>query len=79
VDSSTFGTKMPRAEWSFIGNVFISVPSINTQQQIINHIKEETAKIDEVIIRTEKEIELIKEYRQSIIAEVVTGKIKVAN
>ena len=62
-----------------IKNFKFPVPPLEEQMQTINIIQEETAKIDEVIIRTEKEIELIKEYRQSIIAEVVTGKIKVAN
>lgn len=78
VDSSTFGAKMPRAEWSFIGNVFIAVPPLEIQQQIVTKIKEETSKIDNAISTIEKEIELIKQYKQSLIAEAVTGKIKVA-
>lgn len=77
VDSSTFGTKMPRAEWSFIGNVIITIPLFEAQQQIVNKIKSESTKIDIAISRIEKEIEFIKEYKRSLIAEVVTGKIKV--
>jgi type I restriction enzyme S subunit len=60
-----------------VGNVYLLIPSIEEQHLIVKKVIEETEKIDLVITRTEKEIELIKEYRQSIIAEVVTGKIKV--
>ena len=52
-------------------------PTIQEQRQIVNYIKTETGKIDIAINRIEKEIELIKEYKQSLIAEVVTGKIKI--
>ena len=58
--------------------LLVPVPPVDEQENILAAIKEETGDIDEVIIRTEKEIELIKEYRQSLIAETVTGKIKVA-
>jgi type I restriction enzyme S subunit len=36
VDSSTFGTKMPRADWEFIGNVMIPLPTLSEQRAIIN-------------------------------------------
>jgi len=54
-------------------------PTIEEQQEIVTLIKRESNKIDTAISRIEKEIELIKEYKQSLIAEVVTGKIKVVN
>lgn len=78
VNSSTFGAKMPRADWSFIGNLFISVPKVEVQQKIIEKINTETALLETVICRIEKEIEKVKELKQSLIAEIVTGKIKVA-
>lgn len=78
VNSSTFGAKMPRADWGFIGNQLISLPSIAKQKQIVAMIKNEGETIDKVIGRIEKEIEKVKELKQSLIAEAVTGKIKVA-
>jgi type I restriction enzyme S subunit len=78
VNSSTFGAKMPRADWGFIGNQLISLPSIAQQKQIVAMIKSEGETIDKVIGRIEKEIEKVKELKQSLIAEAVTGKIKVA-
>ena len=47
------------------------------QQQIVLYLDEQTHKIDSSIQSEEKKIELLKEYRQSLISEVVTGKIDV--
>jgi len=51
--------------------------SISEQQQIVKYLDEQTHKIDSSIQTEEKKIELIKEYRQSLISSVVTGKIDV--
>ena len=50
---------------------------IEQQQQIVEYLDEQTQKIDKTISIEEKRIELLKEYRQSLISEVVTGKRKV--
>jgi len=42
-------------------------------------LDEQTHLIDKNIQTEERKIELLKEYRQSLISEVVTGKIKVCN
>ncbi|WP_293299951.1 restriction endonuclease subunit S [Pedobacter sp. UBA4863] len=74
VNSSTYGAKMPRASWSFIGNLKLPIPPKEEQAKIIAQIKTETAKIDQAIAKAEEEIELIKEYREAMIAEAVLGK-----
>jgi len=56
-------------------NLLIPIPPINEQRQIIEHIKTETRTLDIAISKAEREIELIKEYREAMIAEAVTGKI----
>lgn len=53
----------------------IVLPPIEEQVMIYNFIKTETAKIDQAIAKAEKEIELIKEYREAMIAEAVVGKL----
>ncbi len=55
----------------------IILPSLSEQQQIVEYLDEQTQKIDKTISIEEKRIELLKEYRQSLISEVVTGKRKV--
>ena len=44
----------------------------------IEYLDEQTIIIDTTITKEQKRIELLKEYRQSLISEVVTGKIKVS-
>lgn len=77
VDSSTYGTKMPRANWNFIGNIKISVPSLWIQKEIADYLDVECAKIENLIEAIQKEISLVEELRKSLISEVVTGKIDV--
>ncbi|MBN1153282.1 restriction endonuclease subunit S [candidate division KSB1 bacterium] len=77
VNSSTYGAKMPRANWDFIGNLLLTVPKLEEQEQIVEYLDVQTQNIDETIRRENKKIELLKEYRQSLISDVVTGKIDV--
>lgn len=55
----------------------VMVPPLKEQQQIVQYIESETSRIDQEIAATQKEIELLGEYRQALIAEAVTGKIDV--
>lgn len=77
INSSTAGAKMPRAEWTFIGNVRLPIPRQDEQEAILSHILRETKDLDEAIARAEDEIKLIREYRDRLIADVVTGQIDV--
>jgi len=47
------------------------------QEKIIRHIEIEISKIDEVVIQIQQEINLIEEYKISLISEVVTGQVDV--
>ena len=60
-----------------ISNLKIPVPPNIEQKGIIEFIKNESRKIDTAIIKIEKEIELLTEYKTSLIYVVVTGKVKV--
>lgn len=72
VDSSTYGAKMPRASWEFIGNLSMLVPHIDEQKNISRFLDNQTAQIDELIVLKEKQIELLEIKRQSIISQAVT-------
>jgi len=52
-------------------------PPLSEQQQIVEYLDEQTQLIDNTTSIEEKRIELLKEYRQSLISEVVTGKKRV--
>jgi len=53
----------------------IPIPPIEEQKQIVSHIKTETATIDTAIAKAEREIELIREYKEAMVSEAVMGKI----
>ena len=55
------------------------VPPLSEQHQIANFLNSKTGQIDKLIAAEQRKIELLKEYRQSLISEVVTGKIDVRN
>ena len=62
---------------SKIENLFVNLPSYSEQTQIVEYLDEQTQKIDSTIEKETQRIELLKEYRQSLISEVVTGKVDV--
>ena len=55
----------------------IPLPPLPTQQAIVKYLDIETAKIDTLIDTITQEIELTREYKQSLIYKAVTGKISV--
>lgn len=68
---------MPRASWDFIGNLEIPLPSIKEQEDIVEYLTEFISRIDDLISDINTQIQKLKEYRQSLISEAVTGKIDV--
>ncbi|MCF6466613.1 restriction endonuclease subunit S [Clostridium sp. Cult2] len=79
VNSSTYGVKMPRASWDFIGNLKVPLPNIKEQEEIVEYLIKLTNNIDDLISDISTQIQKLKEYRQSLISEAVTGKIDVGN
>ncbi|MDE0400798.1 MAG: restriction endonuclease subunit S [Candidatus Poribacteria bacterium] len=62
-----------------IENLLLPIPPDSEQRQIANFLDRKTQQIDELIAAEQRKIELLKEYRQSLISEAVTGKIDVRN
>lgn len=60
-----------------IKNLLIPVPPKAEQTAIVQHIETECSRLDAIIDKFKKQIELLKEYRTTLISEVVTGKIDV--
>ena len=76
-NSSTFGAKMPRVSSEFILSLHYFLPPLSEQQEIVAYIESKIKPIDASIAKAKREIELLKELKQSVITEAVTGKIKV--
>ena len=77
VNATTFGAKMPRADWHFIGNMRLPSPPLSEQEIIVEHLDKTTADIDAAIARSRRQIELVQEFHTRLIADVVTGKLDV--
>ena len=70
-------TNQPNISTEQISNIKVNLPLLSEQQQIVDHLDIETSKIDSTIENETQRIDLLKEYRQSLISEVVTGKVDV--
>lgn len=60
-----------------IKEIITPLPPQNEQQQIVEFLDKRTKEIDDLMTLEQKKIETLKEYRQSLISEVITGKIDV--
>ena len=60
-----------------LASIYLPIPSISEQNEIIKYLKDEDIKINKLISKQKTLIEKLKEYRSSIISHAVTGKIDV--
>ncbi len=58
-------------------NIYIPTPIISEQNQIIDYLNKKTKLIDEAIQAKQKQLEILNEYKKSLIYEYVTGKKEV--
>lgn len=63
--------------YQMMKSMYFPVPPISEQRAIVSYINERTEKIDTLTSKLQQEIESIKEYKQRLISDVVTGQIKV--
>ena len=74
VDSSTYGTKMPRASWDFTGGMRIPLPPISEQDCISSYLETKCSEVDTFIIEKQNIIQKLDAYKKFLIFECVTGK-----
>jgi type I restriction enzyme S subunit len=60
-----------------IGAMGMPFPSLEEQQKIVAQVEASTGFFNTAITRLEREIELLREYRTRLVADVVTGKLDV--
>jgi len=75
--SRSTGVSYPAINASEIGQLDCILPPRREQQAIVDYLDQKTAEIDSLISGIQDSIEQLKEYRQSLISEAVTGKIDV--
>ncbi|WGZ32037.1 restriction endonuclease subunit S [Xylella fastidiosa subsp. pauca] len=78
VAANSIGIAYPAIAETVLGRFPVALPpTVDEQQAIVAHIKTESAPLDDAITRTEEEITLIREYRDRLITDVVTGQVDV--
>ena len=78
VERIVIGGTIPTISQEKIGNLRLIVPNKDEQISIVEYIAEKTKPIDDAIKAKDKLISLLRERKQIIVNEVVTGKIKVS-
>lgn len=72
IEAGCDGAKMPRADWEHVGSIPMPLPSPAEQSAITAALDRETSRIDALIARKTRFIELLKEKRQALITHAVT-------
>ncbi|WP_411691035.1 restriction endonuclease subunit S [Acinetobacter gandensis] len=72
IASMSVGTIQRQVKWHLLKTIQLSIPSLIEQNTIANFLDTETARIDNLISKQEKLIELLEEQRKSIISHAVT-------
>lgn len=71
------GGTQPNISQQLIKNLTIIIPKFNDQLEIVEFLDKKCSEIDSVISKKERQLDLIKEHRKSLIYEYVTGKKRV--
>jgi type I restriction enzyme S subunit len=68
---------MPRVDPTQLNNIKIAWPPYPAQTVIVNFLDKATTKIDKTIQKIEQKINLLEEYKKSLIHHTVTGGIDI--
>ena len=68
---------MPKINRETLTSLHLPIPPLSEQAAIVQHLDEATVIIYAAIARARRQIELLREYRTRLIADVVTGKLDV--
>ena len=71
------GTTFMELSNNNLSMVELLIPLLSEQEKIASFLDQKTAEIDDLIFDINTQIQKLKEYRQSLISEAVTGKIDV--
>lgn len=71
------GGSTPSLSQSKIGAYLVTYANIEDQEKIIIYLDKKLSSFDFAIQKVEKSIELLREFKSSLISHVVTGKIKI--
>jgi len=73
----TRGATRERMNLTGLSQITVAVPPLAEQDTIVKHINQETFKLDALMAKALRAIELLREYRTGLISAAVTGQIDV--
>ena len=77
INSLARGVKMPRAEWSSVGNLIVPHPSLSEQASIARFLTARISQINAIKAKIRLSLKRLEEYRDGLITDIVTGQIDV--
>ena len=77
INELTLSTTVKHLSSSDVRRLRLPLPEKTEQLQIVAHVEAEIVPVNEAIARAEDEIKLIREYRDRLIADAVTGQVDV--
>lgn len=73
------GISYPAISTSDLVCIAMPLPPLSEQQEIVTYLDSKVANINQLCQAERSQIEKLKEYKQRLISDVVTGKVKVTN
>jgi type I restriction enzyme S subunit len=69
--------RAPRVRYSDFGKFALPRPPLEEQQQILAHLDKATSRLDPALGRLKRQVALLAEHRDRLVADVATGKLDV--
>lgn len=79
LSSQGVGDIQRQVKWPLLRYAKVFMPPLEEQRAIARHLDRATSRIDALIAKTERSIELLREHRTALITAAVTGKIDLRN
>ncbi|MDO5037911.1 MAG: restriction endonuclease subunit S [Tissierellia bacterium] len=73
------GARQPNISQDKIKNQIIFTPPLKEQEEIVSYLDQKTATIDHIISIKRQQLQVLEDYKKSLIYEYVTGKKEVAH
>ena len=77
LSAASVGATMPNLNAGMVARQRVPVPPLEEQAAVVRYVASEAQRIDLAASRMRQEIELLREYRTRLVAEVVGGKLDV--
>lgn len=77
IDAGSAKSTVDSVRMPMLTNFVVLVPPLSEQQEIVDYLDNKCAEIEELINIKQEKIDTLKQYRQSLIFEAVTGKITI--